>query len=70
MKACKSFTPIKGPPCNDNMILLRETFFNKFLSIRFFSTDSGCVSGVVLSNDAYLQSHLITLERMLTPVSA
>ena len=50
----KSFASIDGHPGDDNMILLRETLPNIFLSIRFVVIDAGYESDVVLSEDAYL----------------
>ena len=66
--AREAFSSIDGPPSVNEMVLLCETLLNTFLPVRFVVTDTGCASGVFLSNDAYQRSHATTFDRMLAPL--
>ena len=52
------------------MILLCNILLKTCLSVHFFGTDAGCVSGIFLSDDAYQQFHTITFDCMITPLAA
>ena len=66
----EAFSTIEGSPRDNDMVLLRNTLLNTCLSVHCVVTDASCISGVVLSNEAYKRSHETTFDRILDPLAA
>ena len=53
--AWESYSPIVGPPTDDNMVCLREAILTILYSISL-GADTGCLSGLILADVAYKRS--------------
>ena len=66
----ESFAPINGTPGYYNMVFLDKTLLNTYTSVRFFGTDNGCASSIVIRNDTYQRLYVITFYHMSAPLTA
>ena len=54
--ASTSFSPITGPQTDDDIMHLREALLTVLFSVQMVGEDSGCPSGVILDDAAYLHT--------------
>ena len=68
-KDLEAFSTIEGYPGDNDMVLLCNTLLNTCLSVHCVVTDTGCISGVALGNEAYKRYHETTFDRILDPLA-